>query len=704
MTAILQRPPATRPRVQDSVPPPQRRFRADIQGLRAIAIGAVVLYHLWPNRVPGGYVGVDVFFVISGYLITGHLLSSIGREQPLAVLLGFYGRRIRRLTPAALVVLAAVLLGTTLLRPMTAWSDTASHVLASSLFVENWHLAAQSVSYLDTSQTHSALQHFWSLSVEEQFYVLWPCLLIVLTWAVRRRRGAVAIAIGAVGLASLLWGVLETASTPDVAFFDTAGRTWEFCVGAVLATLPFPLGRRAQLVLPWSGLAAIAVSSFLFDASSPFPGTDALLPTLGAAAVLVGGDASRFSLDRLSRFRVARVLGDISYSTYLWHWPLIILLPEILVTTLSTGLKLTILVATLGLAGATYRWVENPVRRSKFLSRTRLRSFAAGGVALVLVALACITTSHIADADGRANDRALTAAAVSSDPCFAAHALDAPTCAAPWGKIDLKTLPAPLADKPVAWKNDCIDDTTRNTEKVCTLGDTSARRTILLWGDSHAGAWSSAFDVAGRINHVRVLVAARNKCPSSLVAPVSTSFGDHLPVDQQQWCSARNHWVLATLVPRADQVVLADLWANYLFPGADPVAGYAGLIGAVRSKGIPITVMQHVPLTGSTLQAKVWGPKCLAEGDTHCWNGQAHALSPQTAAAFQRLQAEGYGPQVGYIATSSRFCHDRRCYFAIGGVSVYFDGSHLSNTYSASLGPWLARELHTTVPLSDFKP
>jgi peptidoglycan/LPS O-acetylase OafA/YrhL len=703
VTGVLER-PATRP-VPVSAPesPRPRRFRADIQGLRAVAIGVVVLYHLWPNRLPGGYVGVDVFFVISGYLITGHLLTAVGRERPLAMLAGFYARRIRRLAPAAITVLGAVLLATGLLLPATTWSDTAGHVLASTLFVENWHLAAQSVSYLDTTQTHSALQHFWSLSVEEQFYIVWPCLLLVATRLLRRRPTAVAIAVAAVGLASLAWGIVETASTPDVAFFDTVGRTWEFCLGALLATVGSPLGRRAGLVLPWLGLAAIGVASFVFNGSSPFPGTDALLPTLGAAAVLAGRDDSRFSVASLSRFRPIRGAGDISYSTYLWHWPLIILLPPILGVSLSTGLKLVVLVVTIALAAATYRWIETPGRRSAWLSRTRLRSFVAGGVALGLVASACLAVSQVADAQTRANDAQLAASALGGDPCFAARAVDTSTCGDPWGRIDLKTLPAPLADKPVAWKDDCIDDITRNTEKVCTLGDTHAARTVLLWGDSHAGAWSSAFDAAGRIDHVRVLVAARNKCPSSLAAPVSTAFGDHLPTDQQHWCDARNHWVLNTLVPHADQVVLADLWANYVFSGSDQVRGYRTLIDAVRSRGVPISVMQHVPLTGSTLEAKVWGPKCLAEGNHHCWNDEAHALSPQTSKPFRLLQADGYGSKVGYIATSSRFCHDGRCYFAIGGVSVYFDGSHLSNTYSTSLGPWLAQRLHDTVMLSDFR-
>ncbi|OII12987.1 hypothetical protein BIU97_03415 [Curtobacterium sp. MCBA15_009] len=681
---------------------PQRGFRADIQGLRAVAIALVILYHLWPNRLPGGYVGVDVFFVISGFLITGHIIKAAERERPVPMLVGFYARRIRRLAPAAVVVLVAVLAGTLLLLPPSTWGATGSNVLAAALFSENWFLAAQSVSYLDADAVPSAVQHFWSLSVEEQFYIVWPLVLLAaITFIARRRAAWLVVVIGAVGVASFAWGLLHTASDSDVAFFDTSARVWQFAVGALVAFLPTPRAR-VGLWAPWAGLAAIAVAAVSFSESTPFPGTAALVPTLGAAVVIASrapSDAS-WSFGFLASFGPIRWLGDVSYSAYLWHWPLIILAPQVLGVDLGTRLKIGILAATAVLAWASYRFVETPVRRSSLLTRTRRRSFVAGGVTLAVLVAGCFGTVSVATAQMRASDDRLLAQVTGGQECFGAGAIGSASCPSPWGEIDTADVPAPLSDKPLVWKDDCIDDVTENTEKFCTYGDPEASETVLLWGDSHAGAWSSAFDVAGKLDHFRVIVAARNRCPSSSSAPTGTTYGDVIPPEQRRWCDARNDWVLRTLVPKADRVVLADLWANYRFAGGEQsqADGYAALIDRVRAGDRPVTLMQHVPLTGKTLENKVIGPSCLASG-RECSNALEHAMPPSTSLPLRLLADAGYGDSVRWVPVESRFCHDGRCWSAIGGVSVYFDGSHLSNTYSASLGPWLAKALDRSEPL-----
>jgi len=675
---------------------PRRGFRADIQGLRAVAIALVILYHLWPNRLPGGYVGVDVFFVISGFLITGHLLKAAERERPIPMLVGFYARRIRRLAPAAVVVLLFVLAFTLLLFPVSSWAATGSHVLAASLFSENWFLAAQSVSYLDADATPSALQHFWSLSVEEQFYIVWPLLLLVAILVIGRRRATWLVSfIGAVLVVSFLWSFLRTQTNPDAAFFDTAARGWQFAVGALVSFLPL-FRYRLRLMLPWLGLAAIAASALLYSEATPFPGVAAILPTLGAAAMIAGRAPSEasWSFGFLASFGPIRWLGDVSYSAYLWHWPLIILLPQWLGIDLGTRLKLLILAATLVFAWASYRFVESPVRRSAALAKHRRRSFVAGTATLAFIAAACFGTVGVANAKMAAEDDQLLAQVTSGQRCFGATAISDRSCDDPWGRIERADVPAPLADKPVVWKDNCIDDVTENTEKYCTYGDQKASETILLWGDSHAGAWSSAFDVAGKLDHVKVIVAARNRCPSSMEAPTGTTFGDVIPPDQRKWCDARNQWVMSELVPRVDRVVLADLWANYVFAGGASAQadGYAELIDGVRGTGSTVAMMQHVPLTGPTLEKKVIGPQCLAAG-RDCSNDIARALPPATSLPQRLLVAGGRGDAVEWIPVQSQFCHDGRCYSAVGGVSVYFDGSHLSNAYSASLGPWLASAL-----------
>ncbi len=685
-------------------------MRADIQGLRALAIGLVVLYHLWPNRLTGGFVGVDVFFVISGFLITGHLVKAIGDRPHPRLLVGFYARRIRRLAPAAVVVLVFVLAVSLAVFPAASWAPTAWSVLASTFFVENWHLAAQSVSYLETASQPSALQHFWSLSVEEQFYIVWPILLIGVALVARKHASrAIPIAILIVGVLSFGWGIVHTRIDPDVAFFDTSARAWQFAVGGLVAFMPLPT-RLFRGALPWIGIAIIAVATLTFSDSTPFPGFAAVLPTVGAALVIAGrsDEGSNWSWAFLSRFGPVKWLGDVSYSAYLWHWPLIVLVPQVLGRDLDLRTKLAILLATLVLAALSYRFVESPVRKSRVLTARQWRSFAAGATAAAVLAAGAFGSVGVANAATAAANAAIIAKVSNGDSCYAAAALDNEKCADPLGVIDKDHLPASLADKPLAWQDNCIDDVTENTNKLCELGDPNGAQTVLLWGDSHAGAWSSAFDIAGKINHWRVIVAARNKCPSSLVAPDATAFGDELPKDQQSWCGARNKWVLDDVAPRADKVVLANLWANYVFPGGNQAqdAGYEGLVKGVESIGRDVTVMQHVPLTGPTLEKKVWGPDCLAEkAAKECSNPVGQAYPASTSAVFSALVEDGYGRQVRYVPVFDRFCDDERCYSAVGGVSVYFDGSHLSHSYSSSLGPWLADSLGDAKPLaeSDFR-
>lgn len=684
---------------------PNRRiqhFRADIQGLRALAIGLVVLYHLWPNRLPGGYVGVDVFFVISGFLITGHLVKAIGSNPTPRLLIDFYARRIRRLAPAAVLVISFVLVASYVLLPSTSLAPTGWSALASTLFSQNWYLASQSVSYLETATQPSALQHFWSLSVEEQFYIVWPILLVAATLIARRRRvstrRAVVGAVVVLGALSFVWSLVHTATDPDVAFFDTTARAWQFAVGGAIAMLPVRF--RLPSAAAWVGIGCIAVSTFAFSDSTAFPGFAAALPTLGAGLVIAtaSDEDAPWSWAFLSRFGPVRWLGDVSYSAYLWHWPLIVLVPLAMGRALDTRAKVLIIVTTLILAFLSERYVEKPFRTTGWLTARRRRSFVAGATAALVLAVGSVGAVGVSASATASENAALIAKVTNGDSCYAAAALDNPDCHDAFGRVDRAHLPESLADKPLAWQDDCIDDITRNSEKLCQLGDPDGTQTVLLWGDSHAGAWSSAFDIAGKINHWKVIVAARNKCPSSLIAPDETAWGEKLPADQQEWCGARNDWVLKNVVPRADRVVLANLWANYVFDGGrgDQAAGYERVVQGSQARGRDVTVMQHVPLTGPTLEKKVWGPDCLAEQEaSSCSNPIATAYPPATSSVFRALKEDGLARSVRYVEVQDRFCDDARCYSAIGGVSVYFDGSHLSNTYSTSLGPWLAGELRS---------
>ncbi|MCB8044832.1 acyltransferase [Microbacterium oxydans] len=350
-----------------SAAPRERVFRTDIQALRAVAIGLVVLNHLWPTRITGGYVGVDVFFVISGFLITGHLVGEMTRTG--GVRLGaFYARRIRRLLPAAFVVLAVSLVLLIAFLPYPRWARNAWEIAASAGYVENWYLAAMSVNYSALNDAASMVQHYWSLSVEEQFYIVWPLLLLAALAASARlgRRSsrpgggersasrALLLVVTTVGVLSLGASIVYTILAPSQAYFATFTRGWEFAVGGAVALLGarLRLPRIVAQIVSILGFVLIAFSAFAYDHTTSFPGYAALVPVLGTAAVIVAGTSySRLWHARVTALPPVQWVGGISYSLYLWHWPLIVAAPFVIGAEASTLSKVGVLAISIVLAG-----------------------------------------------------------------------------------------------------------------------------------------------------------------------------------------------------------------------------------------------------------------------------------------------------------------------------------------------------------------
>jgi peptidoglycan/LPS O-acetylase OafA/YrhL len=388
----------------------------------------VVLYHLWPNRLTGGFVGVDVFFVISGFLITSHILSSpplSGRD-----LVAFWRRRVRRLLPASLLVLAVSAVATRIVAPSSRWEDTATQIISSALYVQNWTLAAGSVDYLAAENAASSVQHFWSLSVEEQFYLVWPILFFAAFWLAARlrwsRTTSAQVLVGGVFAISLAYSIYATAATPASAYFVTPTRMWELAAGGLVAT--FAASRTARdarsrdSLVAWAGIAAIVAAGVLYTGSTPFPSYTALLPVAGTAAVIWADAQQRHSPTVILQQPPVRVLGDLSYSVYLWHWPLIILVPYVSGGSLSLWDKCFILAVTLVLSWLTKKFVEDRFRtapRGQKLSTTFLA--AAAGMAVVLL----LGAAQIAEVRHRSDVSAGQVAALSQEgnQCFGAAAL-----------------------------------------------------------------------------------------------------------------------------------------------------------------------------------------------------------------------------------------------------------------------------------------
>jgi peptidoglycan/LPS O-acetylase OafA/YrhL len=649
--------------------------RPEVQALRAVAVLLVLVYHLWPAAVPGGFVGVDVFFAISGFLITAHLVRE-GERTGRVALVAFWARRARRLLPAALVVLAACAVATAALVPLSSWPQFLGDIRASALYVQNWHLAGEAVDYLAAAQPPSAVQHYWSLSAEEQFYAAWP-LLVGAGLLVGRRR-PVALVLGAVTAASLAWSVHQTAADPAAAYFATPVRAWEFGVGGLLALAPALAWRPAlRTLLCWAGLAAIVVAAFAYSDATPFPGAAALLPVLGAIAVM----AARAPARPLCAAPVQAV-GDVSYAVYLWHWPLIVFAPFVLGQPAGDGEKAAILGLTLVLAGLTKVLVEDPVRRTPLLAGHRPRwtfAAAASGMAAVL-ALSAGGTTHL-ELETRKAEARTRATLAAPPPCFGAAALD-PRRLCRNASLRRTVVPTPVEAR--RYRNSPCE---RVERLACAFGAprAGARAHVALLGDSHASHWRAALDVVARRRGWHGLSVTRTSCQFSTIR-------QRLPEPAHsgcvRWRAAVPRWFARH--PEVRTVFVSQISGRDGFRAQ--VAGYAAAWRSLPRTVERIVVLRDTPKvrseTAGCVQAAI---EARRDAGLKCAVPRAEALAPDPVAVAAR---RGGGGRQAAVADLTRFlCGRRLCRPVIGGALVFKDRDHLTLIYAETLGPYLDRAL-----------
>jgi peptidoglycan/LPS O-acetylase OafA/YrhL len=439
----------------------------------------VVLGHAGVPFLGGGYVGVDVFFVLSGFLITGLLLAEAERRGRVS-LGGFYARRARRILPAAALTLLATDVAAHHLLNFVRAREVISDSVWAAAFGANVHFAQQGSDYFAQGQPPSPLLHFWTLSVEEQFYLVWPALLsLVLLGSLRRRRLLTVVAV--LGLASLAWSIASTQGSENAAYFSTFARAWELALGAALAIARPRLPR-----VRWLGLAAIGAAAVAFSSATPFPGYAALLPAVGAALVIAAGGRARLLASAPLRF-----VGDRSYAFYLWHWPVLAIAVQYAGHDLSTGVKLLLLLGAFGLSTLSYALVENPIRRAKVPAPVLWPASAAVALALALV----ITRPVGGTAAAAVHPRPLLDPAVVAQERAAAKPLPAVVAAV---RAAERGAPLPTALAPPVgtlrsdfyfFPNGCTPSRYGTSSRICRLGDARARKTIVVVGDSHAEMW-----------------------------------------------------------------------------------------------------------------------------------------------------------------------------------------------------------------------
>ncbi|NHA69780.1 acyltransferase family protein [Phycicoccus flavus] len=668
-------------------------FRPDIEGLRAVAVLAVLTYHAG-LPVAAGFVGVDVFFVISGFLITSLLLVELARTGTISWV-RFLGRRVRRLLPAAVLVLAVVSLWSFLVVPGERRQSIAHDVMASATYVVNWVLAGREVDYLASDARPSPVQHYWSLSVEEQFYLVWPLLLLAVAVLARRLgrrpdRRTVAVVLGVLVLASFAWSVYASHVSPAASFFTTTTRVWELGVGALLAV--WVTGRDHPgrppwwtAVLGWLGLVAVVVVAVRLPTGIEWPSAWALLPTLPTALVIwAGWHGSRWGPVRLLGTRPMVWLGGMSYSVYLWHWPVLVLggwTYEYLVgEPMPTWVRLSVALASLWPAWISWRYVEGPIHHGTFL-RGRPRVLVASGLLLSLVGVAValpllpLRSPFVTSPEDGARP--------SVDRLGAATVVRGRAVA---DEVDPGWVtPDPLLagkDRPDADVDRCQVPHAATDPVECVFGDPSGATTVALVGDSKAMQWLPALQQRADDEGWRVVTYGKSAC--AFADAPATEGGRAYPE-----CDAWNAAVVDRLRADPPDVVVTSGVARGAWDGrgADEgmlAAGYARTWSALADADVPVVVVGDSPASPDDLDVcAAWHPDELEQCTFPAGPAVADSGLPVQREAIDLVDSD----RVRLLDLTPWICPGGECPVVIGHVAVHRAGDHVTATYARTLAP-----------------
>jgi peptidoglycan/LPS O-acetylase OafA/YrhL len=675
--------------------PEDRPFRPDVEGLRAVAVLLVVLYHSSVSALSGGYIGVDVFFVISGFVITGVLLrerASSGRTSILA----FYGRRCRRIIPAATLVIIVTVFLSYFFLGTVGGSRAAIDGRWATVFLANFHFISTGTSYLGSQRPPSPLQNYWSLAVEEQFYVVYPTLFLMLA-GIRTRlslRARLAIGLVIVFCGSLAFSIIDTSSDATGAYFSPFTRAWELALGALVAVgTPWLLKVPAQIaaVATWFGLGAILVAAFSFTSHTAYPGSLVTIPVIGASLIIAGGvRAPRFGVEALLHLPPFRGLGRLSYSLYLWHWPILIVAAEHGGSASpsfpgSLGWVLVALAASV----ATYVLVENPIRHAKPLLLIRWASIGLGA-ALIAMTLAVVTFQSLLEigtgigveggvvpAASPASGGGPVASLQTVLRLVAAsdHIQSAPrNLVPPLSQAVLQPL-TNLGEPPLS----CYSALSRSAVRGCTFGDRSGSFTMVLYGDSHAAMWFPDIDKIATQAHWRLVVLVGHNCALSWY-PMPLPGPNH----DGAYCNQLHRFAVDTINRINPDLLIVAQAINIRIK---PNQWQRGLMQQLKR----ITAPKTAKLVIGTEPPFAGGPLCLAK---HVADVQACSIPPRdhlTAYVNAEKQAAAVAG-ARYIDVLPWFCA-RTCSSIIGKYDVYFNAEHVAIGYQHFLEGVLAQAI-----------
>lgn len=677
-------------------------FRPELEGLRAIGILAVMTYHAGIKVFPGSFAFIDLFFVISGFLITGLLVRELESTKRIS-LSGFYARRIRRLLPAATVVLVFTAILTWWFADPIDRPAFGIDIAAAAAYVVNWVLAWRSVDYLAEDVGASPVQQFWSLAVEEQFYIVWPLVLIVVALIIRKyhrnARQTMAIGLFLIVIPSFVWSVVFTQQDAASAYFVTTTRLWELGVGgliAVGASLWTKIPKTYARIIGWTGFVVVIASALFYTSALAWPGYLALAPVLGTAAIIIAGATG--AAPALLAWKPFLWIGALSYSLYLWHWPLITAAGWIWG---DFGWKFALLLVAITFIPSwlSLRFIEDPIRFSSVLAKSTSKSISMGIVLTVVsasVGLALAFSASSSDQNSGTSDVA---------------GLGAETLVLKNGKVEsipVVTYANPMypsaqnatKDLPVAYDEGCQASETDTEPIWCTFGDATSKKRVVLAGDSKAMQWSETLAKIGSHQGWRLDTATKSRCPFV----VDTVRYLNVTTNPYTACKDFNTTLMDQLLKdKPDAVILSQRASQAIAPDGK-------MTRDVMEEGMTKTWstlldndIQVIPLLDNP------GPILPAfDGQVYrCVGANPEDFAPCVFNAVPAIEKSGIPimtdvaeslPGVDVVSMTDVFCDEKVCPPVIGNVLVYRQTTHITNTYALSTKSILRDRLSPTLP------
>lgn len=680
MTATLQRPTRPQPHTAES------RFFTDIEGLRGVAVTVVVLFHAGVPHMAGGFVGVDLFFVISGFLITGLLLREFERTGRIS-LKNFYARRARRIIPPAAIVVLATAIGVWFVMPLLSVFRQAFDLLAAALNVANWRFIAQGKDYLAGASDDSVATHFWSLSVEEQFYLAWPVIVFGLAYLAKRAgwpiRAVVGLGIVLVSAVSLLASLRLTATDPVLSYMATHTRAWQFGVGAIVAVAgPVLSGlftnlavRIAMWVIGWAALGMVLVAVVEFDSKTPYPGWAALLPTLGGGAMIVAGQIAGNAapaIGSLLSMGWMRWIGRVSYAWYLWHWPALVLFKE------YTGIHdwpalVGVGLVALVMAWASTRLIERPIMSSRELKCNMAACLCLGMTATIVAAATTMSIGSLAvkQASSGVNSASAT---VSFESVFGAdtNVTSGPVAPNPFQAFD---------DRPE--RDECLVELgKRENPSTCVYGAPDGIPAV-LFGDSHAQQWLPVVQLLTRQNNWRLHQFTKAACPVAVLQPRDGRTDPFAKNDCLGW---RDDSLAAIKAIKPTYILITSL-STYVPDYQEFKTGWDESVKELRATGAKLIYFRDTPYPNTNIA------ECIS-GATDDWSKCAFDLdNVRRTEPIVTDQLRGENLDITVLDVSPYLCDGTKCAAARNGILLYRDDSHLTVTAVKTLTPAIEQQI-----------